>query len=344
MDFVSLCEDTLKRFGFDHYGLTPIAQPLSMDMYRLWLEKGHEAGMTYLKLHEPLKADPKKFAPRAETAIVVAKAYYPHPYGASPLAARTALYAQGDDYHVNFKKELESVAKELANTFVNEEFLCFTDSAPILERDLAYRAGLGWFGKNTCLIHPKKGSLFFIGQILTSVLIPQKTRSVLPDMCGTCDRCIRACPTGAIEEPRVLNANKCISYWTIESREAAPIGLREKFNDWFFGCDICQTVCPWNEKSFGRIAMQELSQNQIPSKNTSLIEDLRWILTASRNEISRKLAQSPLLRARPSGLKKNALIVVGNLRLVELLPEVEMSVAQEDLKEVASFTIRQLRS
>lgn len=340
MDFVSLCEATLKRFGFDHYGLTPMARPLSMDVYRLWLQKGYEADMAYLRTHEALKDEPKKFAPRAQTAIVVAKRYYPHPYGTPPLGARIALYAHGDDYHQKFKSELEGVARELGSICVNEEFLCFTDSAPILERDLAYRAGLGWFGKNTCLIHPQKGSLFFIGQILTSMAL-EKDREVsaVADMCGTCDRCIRSCPTGAIEEPRVLNANKCISYWTIEAKNAAPTELREKFGDWFFGCDICQTVCPWNEKVFGRNSMRELSDTQ----QTPLLEDLRWILNASRNEISRKLKNSPLLRARPFGLKRNALIVIGNLRIIELAPEVERCLAHEDLKEVAEWTSRQLR-
>ena len=158
--------------------------------------------------------------------------------------------------------------------FVNQQFLCFTDSAPVLERDLAFRAGLGWIGKNTCVIHPQHGSLFFLGEILTSLQLHSETPQ-MADFCGTCDRCIQACPTQALSV-RKLEASKCISYWTIEARMDAPEALRPKFGDWFFGCDICQTVCPWNEKAFG------LSKKPITQPSPAeMIPDLRWILTTS---------------------------------------------------------------
>jgi epoxyqueuosine reductase len=206
-----------------------------------------------------------------------------------------------------------------------------------LERDLAYRAGLGWVGKNTCLIHPEKGSLFFIGQVLTSLPLVSKSQPV-HDFCGTCDRCLRACPTQAFEAPRVLNATKCIAYWTIEARTAAPNSLRERFGDWFFGCDICQTVCPWNEKVFGKNLMAQLTLRQEPDP----CDDLRWILRASRKELARAFKNSPLSRARPAGLKRNALYVIGNLALHSLRPEVETCLAYPDLKEVAEWTLGRL--
>ncbi len=342
MSFVSTIDNIIKQHGIEHFGWAVLDKPLSMDVYRQWLEAGHHAGMEYLRDHAQMKENPQELAPRALSALVIAKSYAKHPYPTVnfPKALRTSLYAQGEDYHFHFKRELEAVAADLRALFPNEEFLCFTDSAPILERDLAYRAGVGWFGKNTCLIHPDHGSLFFIGQILTSMKFEANPTPVT-DHCGTCSRCIDACPTGAIEAPRQLNANKCISFWTIEAREAAPLELRVKMGDWFFGCDICQTVCPWNEKVFGRTQMQEL----VPEKKaeaTELVEDLRWVLRSSHNEISRTCKPSPLSRARPLGLKRNALVVIGNKRLHTLRPEVEKALNEPRLMELAQWTLTQL--
>jgi epoxyqueuosine reductase len=338
MDFVSKCAEIVSRFPFHQFGFTDLARPLSMDFYRQWLAAGLQAGMTYLEDHADLKEDPKRLAPQARAAIVVTKSYFPHPYGEPPLPAlRTALYSHGEDYHSRLKAELTHLAQVLHEEFGEHEFLCFTDSAPILERDLAYRAGLGWIGKNTCLIHPQKGSLFFIGQILTSLpLSPSPAR--IHDFCGTCDRCLRACPTQALEQPRLLNANKCIAYWTIEARSPAPEKMREHFRDWFFGCDICQTVCPWNEKTFGREVMTRLTATHESPPD----EDLRWILRSSRKELARAFATSPLSRARPVGLKRNALVVIGNLRLRSLRGEVERCLDVPDLKEVAEWTLGRL--
>jgi epoxyqueuosine reductase len=343
MDFVSALEPVIRRYGFDQFGWTPLERPLSIEIYRDWLDKGHHASMEYLRQHEPLKEQPQKWAPRARSALVVARRYFPHPYAETELplgGARVALYAQGEDYHLRFKGELEKLAAAFKADFPAEEFLCFTDSAPILERDLAYRAGLGWIGKNTCLIHPKNGSLFFLGQILTSLPIAEKA-TPLNDFCGTCDRCLRACPTGALEAPRWLNAGKCISFWTIESRATAPMGLREQTGDWFFGCDICQTVCPWNEKAFGRETMQRFTSPQ--EDRAKLVEDLRWLLRSSHREISRRLRNSPLLRARPLGLKRNALVVLGNRQLHELKEDALAARQNADLKEVAEWALAQLR-
>ncbi len=339
MDFVSKCGEILRRHALDQFGFSTLQRPLTIDLYRDWIAKGYHAGMNYLSDHASVKEDPQRLAPKARSAIMVAKNYLPHPYPAqTQLKLRTALYAHGSDYHSSFRRELESVAHELRSLFPEDEFLCFTDSAPILERDLAYRAGLGWVGKNTCLINPQRGSLFFIGEILTSRLIDTNLPPV-PDMCGSCDRCLRACPTQALEPGRLLNANKCIAYWTIEARSSAPPEMLVQFNDWFFGCDICQTVCPWNEKTFGRTQMQQLSQK---TQDQDLTDDLRWILSSSRKQLARAFADSPLSRARPYGLKRNAIVVIGNLKLKELRPEVAKCREEPDLKEVADWTLAQL--
>jgi epoxyqueuosine reductase len=336
MEFVS---KLLRENGFDHFGFARLQKPLTMDIYREWLDHGHHGNMDYLRTHADLKERPKELAPRALSAIVIAKSYFPHPYSGDLSASfRTALYAKGGDYHHQFRRELEDIARRLKDEFQSEEFLCFTDSAPILERDLAYRAGIGWVGKNTCVIHPQKGSLFFLGQILTS-LDCEPPSSPIRDFCGTCSRCIEACPTQAIESPRKLNATKCISYWTLEARADAPEELRAKIGDWFAGCDICQTVCPWNEKAFGRANMRTLSADRVePPK----IEDLRWILTRSNHELLRHFASSPLQRPRPRGLKRNALQIIGNLRLTDLRPEVESFLEDEHLKNIARWALTQL--
>ncbi len=341
VDFVATVQQQLKAAGFDHFGLTALEKPISMDFYRTWIEAGHHGSMDYLAEHLEMKADPKKLAPRALSAIAIAKPYYPHPYPSAQQnkasSLRTALYAQGDDYHFKFKNELEKIAGVLRVKYPDEEFLCFTDSGPILERDLAYRAGLGWVGKNTCLIHPEKGSLFFIGQILTS-LPAQNAVEPIKDFCGSCDRCIRACPTGAIIEPRKLDATKCIAYWTIEAPGPAPEALKPKIGDWFFGCDICQTVCPWNEKAYGRDLLRSLSAEQ----PAPAVEDLRWVLSSSNKTLQKAFFRTPVYRARPRGLKRNALQIVGNLKMSELKGEVERHLDDPHLSAIARWALAQL--
>lgn len=340
VDFVATVQQQLEAAGFDHYGFTALEKPLSMDFYRAWIAAGHHGTMDYLAEHLEMKAEPKTLAPRALGAIAIAKPYFPHPYPGAPRKAsslRTALYAQGDDYHFKFKNELEKIAGFLREKYVGEEFLCFTDSGPILERDLAYRAGLGWVGKNTCLIHPEKGSLFFLGQILTSLPVVASAEPV-KDFCGSCDRCIRACPTGAIIEPRKLDATKCIAYWTIEAPGPAPEPLRAKVGDWFFGCDICQTVCPWNEKAFGKDLLRSLSAEQ----STPAIEDLRWVLSSSNKTLQKAFFRTPVYRARPRGLKRNALQITGNLKLKELRSEVERHLDDPHLSTIARWALAQL--
>lgn len=339
MDFVAKLDQTLKRFEFSHYGWTELGQPLSLALYEDWLKAGHHGGMEYLVTHLPKKADSTTWVPRARSAILVAKNYFPHPYSSEKsLSTRTALYAVGEDYHFAFRGELEKAAESLRLDFPGEEFLCFTDSAPILERDLAARAGLGWIGKNSCVIHPQKGSLFFIGEILTSLSLTNQN-PLTHDFCGTCDRCIKACPTQALEAPRVLNANKCISYWTIEAKTVAPQALREKFGDWFFGCDICQTVCPWNEKVFGKENMRRLSRQTV---EPPLASDLRKILTSSNKSLEKEFAKLPYSRTRAKGLKRNAIYVIGNLQLVELKAEVEAYLVQEEYRELAEWVLKRL--
>lgn len=325
------------------YGLAPLERPLTIEFYKQWIANQYQGEMSYLETHLPQKEDPQKIQNRLQTAIVFAAPYFPtHKEQKSPIRQlRTALYSQNQDYHFWFKDILNQISNELKHLYQEEEFFCFTDSGPILERDLAQKAGLGWFGKNTCLIHPKKGSLFFIGEILTSLKIQAQT-TVLPDFCGTCNRCIEICPTQAILEPHKLDARRCISYLTIESRQVPPLELREKIGDWFFGCDLCQTVCPWNQKIF-KAQLETSSLIDLDQKETSsLVEDLKFILSSSGKSLQKAFHSSPLLRAGPFGLRRNALVIIGNKQLKVLKPEVLKFKDDEKLGELANWCLEKL--
>jgi len=349
---MSLKNEELQKFleaksqelGFSHFGASPLTRPLSFEIYQSWLNEGLHGKMEYLATHAPIKEKPQTKWPKAHSALVFAVPYFPHPMPAEgfPLKqARVSLYAQGYDYHLWFKMKMQTLCDELKSLWPDEEFVPMTDSSPVLERDLAYRAGLGWVGKNTCVIHPKKGSLFFIGEIYSSLAFKAETIPV-HDFCGTCTRCIDICPTQAITEERKLDARKCISYLTIESRELPPEDLREKIGDWFFGCDLCQTVCPWNQKAFKNQLSIELVQNKSADEATALEEELRWILTSSSKGLEKSLAGTPLSRAGGFGLKRNALIVVANRGMLALRTEVEALVDHPKLGELAQWALGRL--
>lgn len=297
--------------------------------------------MNYLKTHEPLKEDPSRLMPQARSLISVAVRYspHPHPVSATPKALEVAKYAQGADYHNWLTERLTQLAEALRERIPGFEYLVASDSKPLLERDLAEQLGLGWIGKNTCLIHPKKGSFFLLGEILTNVEVTEMTAAAtVPDFCGTCTRCLDACPTGALIEPRKLDATQCISYWTIETKEIAPEPLRSQIGPLFFGCDICQDVCPWNEKLFrleGRPERPAFSESDLEA-------ELRYFLTASNRQMERDLRESPILRARPRGLRRNALIVAGNQKIAALSPEIEKWTLDKDLGELAHWALQKI--
>lgn len=335
-----LVESHISSLGFKHFSFTPLEKTLTMDFYSSWIREDMHGEMEYMSRHEEFKRTPQKYVQFARSAIVLTQDYFPHPAPIdSPLVdARVAMYARGQDYHLFFQKELNNLCDELKIKFPNEEFIAFTDSKPVLERELAYKAGLGWFGKNTCLINSKKGSLFFIGEIYTSLDL-KPILDIHPDRCGSCTRCIDACPTQALTE-RKLDARKCISYLTIEAKSNPAKNLRPLMKDWLFGCDICQSVCPWNEKSFGELIKEQ--QRQTLTVTDQLIEDLRWILTTSNKQIQKNFGQLAISRARGTGLKRNALIVAANQGLTSLAPEISSFADHEKLSEVALWALEEL--
>ncbi|MGZ3768907.1 MAG: tRNA epoxyqueuosine(34) reductase QueG [Bdellovibrio sp.] len=346
-EITPLIQQSLESLGFSHFGFTPLNKPLSFEFYKQWLSEGYHGDMKYLVDHAEIKETPQLKWPRAQSALVFAIPYFPHPekiQQAFPLQeARISLYAQGMDYHFWFKEKMSALSQQLQNQFPDEEFICFTDSSPILERDLAKRAGLGWVGKNTCLIHPKKGSLFFIGEIYTSLKIHTDI-APLPDFCGNCTRCIDICPTKALVEPRKMDARKCISYLTIESRQVPDESLRNQIGDWFFGCDLCQTVCPWNQKIFKNQLVVEKKLPLNMAEENRLIEDMKYILTSSGKKLERDFRGTPLARAGSFGLKRNALIVIANRKMKGLNAEIEALLKNEKLAELANWTLQQIEA
>lgn len=338
-------EGNILEFGFG-----TLQVPLTADLYSEWLQKDFFGEMTYLKESEILRKDPKSLRPDLKSAFVFLFPYSPHPEGPTPFQeARIALYAQGKDYHFWIKDRLRKIITDLKAEFPNEEFYEFTDSAPILERDIAARFNLGWFGKNTCLLSRSQGSLFLIGEIFSTLSIEEesdnaaKELSDIKDFCGTCTKCIEICPTKALESPKNLNPKKCISYWTIESRQVPPETLRKNFGDHFFGCDLCQTVCPWTQKnSKEKNLLTELQLEKTPQQESTLIEELRFILTASGKALERQILGTPLKRAGPFGLRRNAMIVIANRILTALRPEIEAYLQDQKLSELAKWTLAQL--
>lgn len=332
---ISFLKDKILDLGFNSCGYSTVTRPLNYEKYKQWLGKGYHGEMSYLQKHLQIKQNLQEIDPQIKSIFSLT-----HPYRVlsqknknTPLnsSLKIALYAQDEDYHHWLIAKLEDLIRELQALFPNEFFRATTDSFPILERDFAYQNGLGWIGKNSCLIHPKRGSFFLIGNILSSLQLRSEAPAPIHDFCGRCNKCVEACPTSAIQEGRTLDAKRCISYWTIESKSIAPDEIKNKVGDHFFGCDICQTVCPWNQKI------------GIPIKTNDLIaNDLRYILEASDKQLKEKFKKSALSRSKAFGLKRNALIVIANLKIDELRPEVEGLLRDEKLGSLAAWTLAEM--
>lgn len=330
-----------QEFDLSQIGISDLKSPVTIDFYEKWLAENSYGNMNYLQNHFETKKNPKSLNQQFNSAISITQSYFP---AERPLKikipARIAMYSQNEDYHHWVKNKLKLIIEKLKMVYPDEVFEPYVDSGPILEKDWAYQSGLGWFGKNTCLIHPKKGSLFFVAEILTSLKAETKAE-ILPDFCGTCTRCIDICPTGALVSPRNMKADHCISYLTIESKTAPPIELRTKIGDWFFGCDLCQTVCPWNIK-IHKTLEQKPQLDLTPENREEIIQFFRVILTSSNKQLQKQFYGTPLFRAAGFGLKRNALIVIANQKLKELESEVLALSKEDKLSELALWSLNQI--
>ncbi len=292
--------------GFDLAGITTLGAPDTTEAFDKWLAQGFAGEMRYLERGADLRRDARRPEPGMRSAVVVAMNY-----GGTQPSGPIARYARGDDYHDVMKSKLD----ELGRWFVtasggSARTRSYVDTGPVLERDLAQRAGLGWFGKNTNLINPKLGSFFFIGSLFTDAdLKPDAPFEA--DRCGSCTRCLDACPTDAFTAPRSLDATRCISYLTIELKSEIPPEFHTAIGELLYGCDICQEVCPWNVK-FSR----ELTEPAFQPRSAIAGKDARTlageILAMNDEEYLAAFRGSPMKRAKLRGLKRNAAIVLAN--------------------------------
>lgn len=302
---------------FDAIGIARLAPAATAAAFRRWVDRGDQAGMAWLERRIERRLDPRESLPGARSALVVAWRYAPlEPDGTeaqSDLWPRVARYARGEDYHGLLLERLERTGARIVAEFPGTRFRAYVDTGPILERDLAVRAGLGAVGKNTCLLSPQLGSWTLLGELLLELDLDADPP--LSDLCGECSRCLEACPTGALPEPFRLDSSRCISYWTIEHRGEIPIELRPRMGEWVFGCDVCQEVCPWNERPRPLSGRPELR----PSTELRGL-DLLSLLAMPEDEMERRLRGSPLLRPKAAGLKRNVAMALGNSGRADAIP------------------------
>ncbi|MBP7273200.1 MAG: tRNA epoxyqueuosine(34) reductase QueG [Saprospiraceae bacterium] len=288
------------RLGFSQIAFSK-AEQLDAAARRLeqWLNKAQHGNMGYMANHFEKRIDPRKLVEGTKTVVSLIYNYYTEKQQTDATAPKIAMYALGEDYHVIVKDKLKQLYNFICTTIGDVQGRCFVDSAPIMERDWAARGGLGWVGKNTLLIHPKKGSYFFIADILLDATFDYD--NPIKDYCGTCRKCIDACPTDAIATNGYwLDATKCISYATIELRDdALPNTFKNKMENWMFGCDICQQVCPWN-----RFSQPHSEPAFEPTSELLNLTKTDWLDLTEEvfKSISRK---TPLQRAKYKGIKRN---------------------------------------
>jgi epoxyqueuosine reductase len=328
------------ELGFGSIGFAPVGPPARADALRDWLGRGRHGRMAYMERTAADRIDPRRRFPWARSAVVAALTYLPYrgDRGAQEgLVRHVARYAVGRDYHRALADRLRTLAAFIAAEAPGARTQVYTDTGPILERDLAARAGLGWFGKNTNLIAPRGDSWTLIGEILTDLDLP--AGDPVADRCGSCTACLEACPTGAIPAPYVVDSNRCISYLTIELRGSIPEDRRAGLGDWVFGCDICQEVCPWNRK-VASTADPDF-QPGAALRHRSLA-DLVRIADA---EFAAEFAATPLERPRRPGLVRNALIVAANTGDDEAIAAARDRAADPDpvIRETAAWALEHVR-
>lgn len=288
-----------RALGIDCIGFASVETP-HQDRDRLfdWLARGYQASLKWMARDAERRTDVQQVLPRAQTVISIAINYKTDDTTCEDCGSlRVSRYAWGKDYHLVLGEKLETLKNLLAELAPNENAIAYVDTGPVMEKAWAERAGVGWVGKNVNLLTRSFGSWVFLGEIITTLALPADEPH--QDFCGSCTRCLDACPTDAFPEPYVLDSNKCISYWTIEHRGEFPEGVGDGFDGWIFGCDICQDVCPWNR--FGRATREEAFAARAdmvcpPSE--------RW-LNLTESEFQQEFADSAVRRAKRQGLARN---------------------------------------
>jgi len=291
--------------GFQLCGFTPVQEPPHAEFVRRWVAAGNAGDMRYIERGLPKRLDPRLVSADVRSMVSVGLRYLPPPVPPcdwqAELRGRIAAYALGEDYHLTMERMLRELARVIEATGATAR--AYVDTGPVLEREWAAEAGVGWFGKNTNILHTEEGSWFFLGEVLTNLeLEPDPVRA---DHCGTCTRCLDLCPTEALKPGYVLDARLCISYLTIEHRGAIPRELRARMGNWIFGCDVCQEVCPWNER---------LARRQGLPDTDALFPYLPDLLGLSESAFRERFRPTAVRRAKRAGLARNVAIALGNTR------------------------------
>ncbi|MBK9660943.1 MAG: tRNA epoxyqueuosine(34) reductase QueG [Chitinophagaceae bacterium] len=298
-------KNTASRLGFDFCGIAR-AQKLDDDAARLehWLQKGMHGNMLYMEKYFDMRVDPAKLVPGAKSVITLLKNYYPAAHQ-QPGTPKIARYAFGKDYHEVIRKQLNELIACIKETVGEIHGRGFVDSAPVLERTWAQRSGLGWVGKNGNLINKQSGSYYFIATLITDLSL-QYDDPFAKDFCGTCTKCIDACPTNAILPGKVVDGSKCISYFTIELKEMLiPGEMKGKFDNWMFGCDTCQDVCPWN-----RFSKPNNEINFTPVPEILNLSSQEWEIMTEES-FQKIFKDSPLRRSKFKGIQRNLKFITG---------------------------------
>ncbi|MBM3213548.1 tRNA epoxyqueuosine(34) reductase QueG [Candidatus Poribacteria bacterium] len=308
-DLTSRLKVRALELGFDAVGVAPVAPYDHADAFRRWLDAGMHGEMAYMPRTLDKRLDPERVVPGAQSIVCLATLYRTSterpPEHAIPSRGIVSCYAWGDDYHELLGARTEELAAWIDQN-AGATSRAYVDSGPVLEREAAARAGIGWFGKNTMLLNRRMGSYFFLSEIITTAAL--EPDSPTTDHCGSCRRCLDACPTQAFPEPYVLDARRCISYLTIELKGEVPEPLREAVGNHVFGCDICQEVCPWNRK-----AARTGESAFVPRPGLTAAK-LASLMSMAEDAFQKVFQNSPIMRAKRRGLLRNVAIALGNTR------------------------------
>ena len=316
-----LLREKANELGFDLVGAIPVSRSTTIDIYNAWLKKGYAGSMAYLERHAELKEDPRQLLPETMSLLALGfnyKTVDPPEQAQNPDIGCISRYAWGDDYHEIIRTKLR----------VLENYICqelnagnlsrsFVDSGPVLEREIAQRAGLGWIGKHSNLINMEKGSWFFLAELLVDVPLETNLPFTRVD-CGTCTICIDACPTEAIIADRTLDARLCISYLTIELKGAIPVELRPKMSNMIFGCDICQEVCPWNQNA------SKSSESGLRPRPENVAPELIELMKLDQSAFKKRFHKSPIKRTKRRGLLRNVAVALGNWAHESAIPALSL--------------------
>lgn len=295
-----ILKSTAKSMGFEFCGIAK-AGFLEEEAPRLeeWLNQNYQGEMAYLANHFDKRLDPSKLVEGAKTVVSLAYNYFPKatlPEGNEDI--KLAKYAYGEDYHLVIREKLNSFLEILRDEIGEINGRAFVDSAPVMERQWAQKAGIGWIGKNSLLLNRDVGSFFFLAELIIDLEVTPDS-PMIKDYCGTCTRCLDACPTEAIVQPGVVDGSKCISYLTIELKDAIPVEFQGKLENWAFGCDICQDVCPWN-----RFSKPHQEPRFEPHSDLSTFSKRDWE-EITEVTFQRVFQKSAVKRTKYSGLKRN---------------------------------------